>query len=133
MGHKLFNLSHLAAWTDAISLTGVLSSFSWCFITDLNDVRLSASPCRRVSTKVFITLKKPELIARAFLWAFVLHGVVVITPSMLAALFCRLARRLVLLVMILALGVTSVTFRLREGLHSDPPLLASSSFSSASE
>src|SRR5699024_7828716 len=110
------------AWIDAKSLAGVLSSFSWCFITDLNDVRLSASPCRGVSTKVFIGPKKPELIARAFLWAFVLRGVVVINSSMLAALFGGLTRRLILLVMILTLSMTMVTFRLREGLHREPSL-----------
>ncbi|MBA6243802.1 MULTISPECIES: hypothetical protein [unclassified Psychrobacter] len=97
--------------------TGVLLSFSWCLTTDLNDVSLPASPCRGVSTRVFISSKKPERIARAFLWALVLRGVVVITPSMLASLFGRLARRLVLLVVIFALGVTTVTFRLWEGLH----------------
>tara|TARA_R110000850_G_C9995585_1_gene467723 strand:- start:14240 stop:14629 length:390 start_codon:yes stop_codon:yes gene_type:complete len=108
------------AWVDAKLPTGVLLSFSWCLATVLNNVRLSASPCRGVSTKVFISPKKPELIARAFLWALVLRGMVVITPSMLAALFGRLARRLILLVMILALGVTTVTFRLWESLHNKP-------------
>ena len=115
----------------------VLLSLSWFLTTVLNDVRLSASPCRGVSTKVLIALEKPELIARASLCAFVLRGVVVISPSLLAyflaALLGGLTRRLILLVMILALSVTTVTFRLWEGLHREPSLSASSCASSSSE
>jgi hypothetical protein len=83
--------------------------------TVLNDVRLSASPCRGVSTKVFISPKKPELIARAFLWALVLRGVVVIPPSLLAyllaALIGWLARGPVFLIMVFTLRMAAALLR----------------------
>lgn len=89
----------------------MLLSLSWCLAIDVNGVCLPAIPCRGVSIKVFISFKKPELIARAFLCLNVLRSVVVITPSMLAYLLAiligRLARRLIFLVMVFALGVTA--------------------------
>ena len=86
----------------------MLLSSVWLLTTDMNDV---ANPCCGVSKKVFISSKKPKLIAWAFLWLLVLRGVVVITPSMLPALFGRLARRLVLRVVIFALGVSAALLR----------------------
>jgi len=97
--------------TGAIPWSGMLLSLMWFLTTVLNDFRLFAIPCRGVSAKVFISSKKPGLIAWAFLWLLVLRGMVVITPSMLAALFGWLACRLVLRVVTFALGVATALLR----------------------
>ena len=104
----------------------LLSSVS-CFIIDMNDIRLLASLCRGLGVKAFISSKKPELIARAFLWALVLRNVVVIDPSLPTYLFKvllgRLACRAVPLIVALTFCMTAALFWLWVGFHSAPTLL----------